>query len=112
MRFITPTDSTLEITKAAIELLQQIYRNGYGYKKSGISLSEITPCTAMQGELFDTIDRPKHRKLMETIDRINASQGPHAIKLVSQGKITDHTNRQFLSPQYTTSWDDILVINV
>ena len=112
MRFITPTDSTLEITKAAIELLQQIYRNGYGYKKSGISLSEITPGTAMQGELFDTIDRPKHRKLMETIDRINASQGPHAIKLVSQGEITDHTNRQFLSPQYTTSWDDILVINV
>ena len=110
--FIAPTDSTLEITKAAIELLQQIFRSGYGYKKSGVTLSEITPNNAIQGELFDTVDRPKHKKLMEAIDRINATQGPQAVKLVSQGSITDHTNRQYLSPQYTTSWDDILIINV
>ena len=112
MHFITPTDSTLEITKAAIELLQKIYRNGFGYKKSGITLSEISPANVIQGELFDTIDRPKHKKLMEAIDKINAIQGPQSVKLVSQGCITDHTNRQYLSPQYTTSWDDILVINV
>lgn len=110
--FITPTDSTLEITKAAIELLQKIYRSGFGYKKSGISLSEITPNNAVQGELFDTIDRPKHKKLMEAIDRINATQGPQAVKIVSQGSITDHTNREYLSPQYTTSWDDIIIVNV
>ena len=110
--FITPTDSTLEITKAAIELLQKIYRSGFGYKKSGISLSEITPNNAVQGEFFDTIDRPKHKKLMEAIDRINATQGPQAVKIVSQGSITDHTNREYLSPQYTTSWDDIIIVNV
>ena len=75
-------------------------------------LSRITPATAVQASLFDDIDRPKHKKLMEAIDRINAGMGRESVKLVSQGTITDHTNRSHLSPQYTTDWDDILVVKV
>lgn len=112
IHFITPTDSTLEIVKAATTLLKKIYRKGFGYKKSGVTLSNITSSKAVQGELFDTIDRPKHKLLMETIDKINARQGSETVKLVSQGSISNHTNRQHLSPQYTTSWDDILVVKV
>lgn len=110
--FITPTDSTLEIVKAATALLQRLYRRGYGYKKSGVTLSGITPANCVQGELFDNIDRPKHKLLMDTIDRINAKMGNESIKVVSQGTITDHTNRDFLSRQYTTKWDDIIVVKV
>lgn len=110
--FPTATDSTLEIVKAATAALRRIYRKGYGYKKSGVRLSRITPATAVQGSLFDTVDRPKHKALMETIDRINAGMGRESVKLVSQGTITDHTNREHLSPQYTTRWEDILVVKV
>lgn len=112
VHFAVPTDSTLEIVKAATTLLKKIYRRGYGYKKSGVSIGEISSATHIQGELFDTIDRPKHKKLMQAIDKINATQGPQAVKLVSQGAITDHTNRQYLSPQYTTKWEDIPIIKV
>ena len=49
---------------------------------------------------------------MEAIDRINAGMGRESVKLVSQGTITDHTNRSHLSPQYTTDWNDILVVKV
>ena len=110
--FSTATDSTLEIVKAATEAIKRIYREGFGYKKSGVRLSRITPATAVQGSLFDAIDRPRHKKLMEAIDRINAEQGRESIKLVSQGTITDHTNREHLSRQYTTRWDEILIVKV
>jgi DNA polymerase V len=112
VQFPTATDSTLEIVKAATTELQRIFRKGYGYKKSGVRLSRITPANAVQTSLFDTVDRPKHKRLMETIDRINAGMGRESIKLVSQGTITDHTNREYLSPQYTTRWEDILVVKV
>ena len=75
-------------------------------------MSRITPASAVQGGLFDTLDRPKHKKLMEAIDRINAGMGNESVRLVSQGTVTDHTNREHLSPQYTTKWDDILVVKV
>jgi DNA polymerase V len=106
------TDSTLEIVKAAIDALKRIFRSGYGYKKSGVRLSRLSQANAIQGALFDTIDRPKHKKLMETIDRINAEMGKESVKLVSQGSVTSHTNRDYLSPQYTTRWEDILVVKV
>ena len=112
VQFATATDSTLEIVKAATEALKRIFRNGYGYKKSGVRLSRITPSTAVQGTLFDTVDRPKHKKLMDVIDRINSNIGHGSVKLVSQGSITGHTNREHLSPQYTTDWNDILVVKV
>lgn len=110
--FFTPTDSTLEIVKEAGVLLKKVYRRGFGYKKAGVSLSGIEPAATVQRELFDTIDRPKHKQLMAAIDRINAEQGRDAVKLVSQGSLTEHTNRQFVSPQYTTQWSDIIVVKV
>ena len=58
------------------------------------------------------MDRPKHKKLMEAIDRINAGMGHESVKLVSQGTITGHSNREYLSPQYTTRWEEILVVKV
>ena len=110
--FPTATDSTLEIAKAATAVLKRIYRPGFGYKKSGVRLSRITPATAVQTSLFDEVDRPKHKALMQAIDRINAEQGRESVRLVSQGTVADHTNREHLSPQYTTCWEDILVVKV
>ena len=112
VKFDTATNSTLEIVKAATAELHKIFRSGFGYKKSGVRLGHITPATAVQSTLFDTIDRTKHKALMQAIDHINDSYGRESIKLVSHGTITDHTNREHLSPQYTTRWEDILVVKV
>lgn len=112
LHFDTPTDSTFEIVNAATALLQELFRKGYGYKKTGVRLSRITSANAIQGTLFDTIDRPKHRQLMQTIDKINATMGKESVKLLSQGSITDYTNREHLSPQYTTRWEDIIKVKV
>ena len=110
VKFVTPTNSTLEIVKAATAMLKELYRRGYGYKKSGVTLCDIMPDNAVQKSLFDTTDHPKHKLLMQTIDNINSTLGSNSIKLVSQGNIGDHINRQHLSPEYTTDWKDILVV--
>ena len=112
IHFATATDSTLEIVKAATTELQRIYRKGFGYKKSGVRLSRISSSTAVQGVLFDTIDRTKHKALMQAMDHINSRIGHESVKLVSQESITNHTNREHLSPEYTTRWEDILVVKV
>jgi DNA polymerase V len=110
VKFVTPTNSTLEIVKAATAMLKELYRRGYGYKKSGVTLCDIMPDNAVQKSLFDPTDHPKHKLLMQTIDNINSTLGSNSIKLVSQGNIGDHINRQHLSPEYTTDWKDILVV--
>lgn len=111
-RFVTSTCSTIEITKTATELLKELYRQGFGYKKSGVTLSAITPDCAVQHSLFDETDHSKHKLLMQAIDNINSTIGRDSVRVVSQGCIEDHINRRHLSPQYTTSWDDIIVVKV
>ena len=70
------------------------------------------PDNAVQSSIFDTVDRPKHKLLMQTIDNINATLGRESVRIVSQGSIAHHTNHNHLSPQYTTDWDDIIVVKV
>ena len=110
VQFPMPTDSTLEMVKAANKALKELYRKGYGYKKAGVILYDIAPNTGIQSMMFDEIDRPKHKALMQTIDSLNAHHGRSTVALASQGTHGIPSNRDHLSPQYTTEWRDILVI--
>ncbi len=111
-RFVTSTNSTIEITKAATEMLKELYRKGFGYKKSGVTLGAIIPDNAVQHSLFDTTDHAKHKLLMQAIDNINSTIGQESVRIVSQGNFEEHVNRRHLSPQYTTRWEDIIVVKV
>lgn len=112
LQFTTPTDSTLEIAKAASDLLKKIYRKGFGYKKAGVILQNINKNTGVQNSLFDTVDRTKHKSLMNTIDAVNSQMGRSTIMLGSQGAMDIRSNKEHMSPCYTTKWSDILIIKV
>lgn len=111
-QFPMPIDSTLEMVKAAKKTLKELYRKGYGYKKAGVILYDIAPNTGIQAMMFDEIDRPKHKALMQTIDSLNAHHGRSTVALASQGTHGIPSNRDHLSPQYTTEWNDILVVKI
>ena len=84
--FLTPTADTLEITQAALQVLQQIYRPDILYKKSGVVVSQITGLDEVQGNLFDPIqNRCERMKLMKAIDGLNHRYGPKTVKLVVEG---------------------------
>ena len=123
LRLITPTSSTITIIKAANEVLQKLYRQGYHYKKAGVIVMGIGPNSPIQQDLFDTNAEQfeKMRKLDAVIDRINKLNGSETIVLGSQqyvqkdgkGKAQVFANaikHDFKSKNPTTRWSDIIVL--
>ena len=113
MDFHTAASDSITVTKLAIECLKKIFRSGYSYKKAGVTLSGIVPRNQVQLSLFDSSDRKKSDKLMETMDAINGNMGRDILKLSSSGINNKwKIGKERLSPCYTTRWSDILKIRV
>ena len=112
VRMDVPTDSTLVLSEAATRALHAIYKEGFGYKKAGVVAFDLVKRGEVQQALFDPIDRSKHSRLMDTIDRINGAQGSMAVHLASQGAVPDFSTRNHVSPRRTTSWDELLEVIV
>jgi len=56
-------------------------------------------------------EHPKHRKLMNVMDQMNFNYGVKKLKIVSQALDKTWKMRlDLLSPNYTTKWNDILII--
>lgn len=121
MRLITPSSSTITIVKAANEVLQNLYRQGYHYKKAGVIVMGIGPNSPIQQDLFDTNAEQfeKMKRLDAVIDRINKVNGTETIVLGSQqytqkngkGKANVFANAikdDFKSKNPTTRWSDII----
>lgn len=105
------SSDSMEITHYALRGLKQIFKAGYSYKKAGIIVSNIIPQSHVQGNLFDTIDREKRFKLMKIIDVINQKNGSEKIRLASHGFDRYWINRrEKLSPNYTTSLRELIVV--
>ena len=123
MRFTTPSSSTVTIVKAANEVLQKLYRQGYHYKKAGVIVMGIGPNSPIQPDLFDynAEQFEKMKRLDAVIDRINKVNGTETIVLGSQqytqkdgkGKANVFANaikHDFKSKNPTTRWSDIIVL--
>ena len=123
MRLTTPSSSTVTIVKAANEVLQKLYRQGYHYKKAGVIVMGIGPNSPIQQDLFDynAEQFEKMKRLDAVIDRINKVNGTETIVLGSQqytqkdgkGKANVFANaikHDFKSKNPTTRWSDIIVL--
>ena len=110
IHFGVATDSTLEMTKAIPMALNAIFKKGYAYKRAGVTAMGIIPRESVQTNIFDSIDRGKHHRLMKAIDSINVKEGQNTIKLASQNEVPDFSNRKNVSPLYTTSLNDVIEV--
>ena len=121
MRLVTPSSSTITIVKAANEVLQKLYRQGYHYKKAGVIVMGIGPNSPIQQDLFDINAEQfeKMKRLDAVIDRINKVNGTETIVLGSQqytqkdgkGKANVFANaikHDYKSKNPTTRWSDII----
>ena len=105
-----PTDSTIELVNVVTESLKKIFLSGYEYKKAGVICSNFTRKNEVQNSLFDTINREKHNSLMRSIDHINERYGSKSVTPAATSGVEINTNRQYLSPNYTTAWEDVLKV--
>ncbi len=98
------------MSKFAIKAFEQIYKDGYEYKKAGVVVSGIVSSDQKQLSLFEE-ENPNHPDLMKVIDLLNKKFGAAKIKLASQDLNKTWKMRQNnLSPCYTTKWKDLLVV--
>ena len=120
-RLTVPTNSTIDIVKAAHEVLENIYIKGYHYKKAGVIVMGIGPNAPMQLDLFDynAEQFQKMKRLDAVVDRINKVNGTETIVLGSQqytqkdgkGKADVFANaikHDHRSKNSTTRWSDII----
>ena len=104
--FQSPTCDTRDITDAVLRIFKRIWRDGYGWRKAGVLLLDLTTPSAVPTTLFDAIEQPDG--LMEAIDQINARFGRGKARLGLAGKNAEWRMRQEnLSPSYTTRWNDL-----
>lgn len=112
VRLPMATNSELEMIQYALLALQAIYRKGYTYKKTGLIVSEIVPQQTVQFDLFDTLNRDKHVKLMAAKDALKVKMGRHVVNSAALGTQKRWTfKRAMLSPCYTTRMSDILEVH-
>jgi len=108
----SPTDNTTKLVSVALWALKQLYRPGYNYAKAGIMLGDLVPATAIQTDLFSTMQpNTKSERLMQAMDMINRKMGKESIKVASEGfKRPWKMKQENKSPSYTTKWDETLII--
>ncbi len=102
----TPTDDTLRLITVARWALKKIYRPGYAYQKAGVVLMNLCDAGTVQGDLFSK--RQDNPRLMQAMDRINATWGRGTLRSAAEGIDKEWTmKREKKSPAYTTRWDQL-----
>ena len=104
------TSSTQELTRICVQALRAIWQPGYNYLKTGVRATGIIPAGEAQYNLFSNYDNSKQQKLSGLMDDINARYGRGALRVAAEGyDKTWKMKQEFLSKQYTTNWQDLVV---
>jgi DNA polymerase V len=106
-----PTNSSIDLVKFAVEGLKKIYHPDFYYKKAGVIVMGLVPENERQLAFF-TAENPKHKQLMQKIDRLNGVYGTGSVRFGSQdlGRVWK-MRREHLSKPYTTNLDEVIEVN-
>ena len=108
VHFNEPTNSSRQIISAAVNALREIFINGYGYKKAGVTATKLLPQEGIVYDMFkDNTKRIKEHKLTQALDEIAQKTGCNSIRFGIQGNGRIRMANEHRSPCYTTQWDDI-----
>jgi len=76
------TNDSIILIKQALGALENIYKKGYQYQKTGIILSGLKDASIYNKNLFSTISNDEKRiKLMQAIDYTNIKYGRNALSI-------------------------------
>lgn len=112
---IVPSNDHQELVSMAVKMLRGDWKEGdsYYYKKAGVIVWGISRDNAIQGNLFDTVNREKQAALAKAIDAINKKNGHNKIRVAVQGDEKGwQLKREYISKQYTTNLEDVIVLKV
>ncbi len=108
-----PGNDTMAIVDAAHSALRTIFRKGFGYKRAGIYIPELTDDRHIQQSLFtDQADRDRRKRLMDVVDKLNASSLSHdRVHIASYDPTEGCVRCEHRSPNFSTRLADIIHVN-
>ncbi|MGZ3809441.1 MAG: Y-family DNA polymerase, partial [Bacteriovorax sp.] len=104
-------DAPNVLIKKALQILDASFKYGYEYRRCGVLLSDLRPKNERQLSLFEG-NPEENEKITKAIDQINKKFGPHTIKILSCNQKKKNAMQTRLSKNYTTSWDELLIIKI
>ena len=105
-----PTDSSLIISREAVNAVASIFKKGIKYKRAGVIVMGLVPTNNHQLQMFEN-ENPKHKPLMHVIDNLNTKYTDYKVKLGNQDlKRTWKMRQERLSPRYTTNINEVIFV--
>lgn len=101
-----PTNDTLELVDAALQVLGRIYRPGFGYAKAGVVVRDIVAEGAVPERTLFSEPTSTRKSLMRTLDELRHTYGD-IVRMGAEGMETWRPKHELLSPAYTTRWGDV-----
>jgi DNA polymerase V len=105
------TQDTAELIQYAFRGIEQLFHEGYRYKKAGVILTALVPAHQVQTHLFDQHDRERSQRLMAALDALNTQWGTGTVRYGAVGlqpRWRMRCGRR--SPRYTTRWQELVVV--
>lgn len=103
-----PTDDVRLLTRAALEGLERIYRDGFAYSKAEILLVDLCRRGEYTDDLFATTQPLETERLMTVLDQINARWGRGTLR---PGRVVANPDwgmrRDMISQSFTTRIDQL-----
>ncbi|NJB68832.1 DNA polymerase V [Desulfobaculum xiamenense] len=113
------TAHTPTLIKAALRILDGIFRSGYAYIKAGVTLTgledagtrQLSLLTIAPDPIVDT--DPRGEALMKALDGINSKWGRDTVQYAASGVAREWDMRQArLSRRFTTNWDELPIAHI
>ncbi len=102
-----------DIIKAAIDAMEEVFRPGLPYIRTAVNLGGLEPADGLEGDLFCSeefrVSEERKRRLSLAQQEVVSRFGRMALVSGATGMKSkaDLMNRDYLSPRYTTCWEDI-----
>lgn len=108
--FTVPEERTSELTRAAHQLLRQLFERDVPYKKAGVRLGGLVPAAARQGDLFtaESEQAATPDPLQVALDALARKYQTGQVHLGRLERAAVYHGKALQqSPAYTTSWRQI-----
>lgn len=111
-RLPLPSAYTPDFLALTHQLVKNIFRPGYNYKKVGIMITDIIHQSKAPLDLFAPTYLDDNRKIiMDCMDNINQKMGINTLTYASRGiEQKWQMKRNLLTSHYTTRWQDIPLV--
>nr|WP_029529730.1 translesion error-prone DNA polymerase V subunit UmuC [Pseudomonas sp. S9] len=106
-----PTDDTRQITKAVVEGLSGLFREGYAFSKAEVLLLDLRQRGEFTDDMFAVTQPEAAEKVMKVLDSINAKWGRGTVRPGGVPASPDWgMRRELMSQSYTTRIDQLWTV--